>query len=182
MLLNFCIFFYSESVFYYRGISPNNLKGWKKNYFPPLHYQKRREGFRQMFKRPWILSIKLTSYFFAKQLLTTSVILLFAASKGKETFISIAISVVLLVSIPSVIFSYLFTSNVSKRASITLCSLTHHHRTDREFLKCSLVEKKLNTKYLQKLPEEKNWWNLLECYNMLLCIFYFSICVLQSSV
>lgn len=79
-------------------------------------------------------------------------ILLFAASKGKETFISIAISVVLI--IPSVIFSYLFTSNVSERASVTLCSLSHHQRTDREFFKCSLVEKNLNTKYLQKLPEE----------------------------
>lgn len=106
-------------------------------------------------------------------------ILLFAASKGKETFISIAISVVLILSIPSVIFSYLFTSNVSERASVTLCSLSHHQRTDREFFKCSLVEKNLNTKYLQKLPEEESWWNLLDYYNMLLCIFYFSICVLQ---
>lgn len=72
---------------------------------------------------------------------------------------SIAVSVILIVSIPSVIFNYLFTFNVSERALIRNLNnsppLAHHHRTDRKNLKCSLVKKKKKKtqKYLQKLQE-----------------------------
>lgn len=80
---------------------------------------------------------------------------------------SIAISVILIVSIPSVIFNYLFTFNVSERALIRNLNnsppLAHHHRTDRKNLKCSLVKKKKkNTKISTKITGRRKRMKFIE--------------------
>lgn len=72
---------------------------------------------------------------------------------------SMAISVILTVSIPSVILNYLFIFNVSKRALIRNLNnsppLTHYQWADRKNFKSSLVKKKMKHKNIYENYRKK---------------------------